>query len=326
MNGKPDTAAAGPAPSFGAELLRCWRELPNKGFFFCLLAAWLLLFQFLGSSTFGYVDTASLPGWMVNAYRDGVGEEAEEHGFLVPLVVLALFYWKRKELLALPHRIWPPALLLLALASGLHVVGYLVQQPRLSIVAMFLGIYALMGLAWGPGWLRKSFFPFFLFAFCIPVASIAQPLTFPMRIMVSRIVAACSQVLDIDVVREGTQLFNAQHTYRYEVAAPCSGMHSLMAILCIATIYGFVAFEKNWKRLLLIASAFPLSVLGNVVRMMSIIVAAEVSGQSAGNYIHESTFFSLAPYLPAMAGLMLLGHWLRKRPEETLLPLKPNPV
>ena len=44
-----------------------------------------------------------------------------------------------------------------------------------------------------------------------------------------------------------------------------------------------------------------------------IIVAAEAFGQSAGNYVHGSFWFSLLPYLPALVSLALLAHWLRNR-------------
>jgi exosortase len=324
MNGKNDTAAAAPAPSLGAEIALCWNQLPNKGFFLGLLALWLLMFQFLGNSSLGYISTPSLPEWMYNAYIHG--DDKEEHGMLVPIVVLALFWWKRKDLVSLPNRIWPPGLIVLGLASVMHLAGYVAQQQRLSIVAMFLGIYALMGVAWGPGWLRNSFFPFFLVAFCIPVSSISGPITFPMRMMVCKIVPALSDIIGIDVARDGTRLFSASHHYQYEVAAACSGMHSLVAILCLATVYGFVTFKENWKRILLIASAFPLAIMGNVARMMLIVVAAELSGQSGGDYVHDNMIYSLVPYVPALAGVFLLGYWFRDRPSPPMPRLKPKPA
>ena len=55
-----------------------------------------------------------------------------------------------------------------------------------------------------------------------------------------------------------------------------------------------------------------LAVIGNVVRLSVIIVAAEMFGQSGGNYVHENFWFSLLPYAPAFITLALLGHWLRK--------------
>jgi exosortase/archaeosortase family protein len=64
------------------------------------------------------------------------------------------------------------------------------------------------------------------------------------------------------------------------------------------------------------ALAFPLSVLGNLFRMLCIIVAAEMGGQNAGNYVHEGGPFgiiSLLPYVPAILGLLLTGRWLEKK-------------
>ena len=314
----------GQTPGFTSELLDCWKQLPNKAFFLILLAAWFLLFQFLGNATFGYVNTSSLFMWMANAYDKG--DRSDEHGFLIPIVVLVLFWFKRKQLLALPNRTWPPALLLLFFALALHMTGYLVQQPRISIVALFIGLYALTGLAWGLEWMKASFFPFFLFTFCLPMSSIAEPVTFPMRVLVTKVVAGLAPLLGVNVQREGTQLFNTLHTYQYEVAAACSGLRSVIAILCISTIYAFVGFEQYWKRGVLILSAIPLAILSNVIRMLCIIIAAEISGQAAGNFVHENFFFSLIPYIPAIVGVMLIGYWLRGRQPPPNLTLQPTPV
>jgi len=192
-------------------------------------------------------------------------------------------------------------------------LGYVIQQPALSIVALFMGIYGLMGLAWGREWLRKSAFPFFLFVFSVPLGARSEFITFPLRQLVSWLVEVVAHwILGIDVIRVGTQLFNSSGTYQYEIAAACSGIRSLIAIFLLATIYGFVMFRPAWKRLLLMALAFPLAVLGNLARMLLIIMAAEFGGQEAGNYIHESSLFSLVPYVPAMIGLLVAGRLLEK--------------
>lgn len=315
MSAEPESSGGGLAQAlqgFAAEFAGCWRRLPNKALFLAPLAAWLALFQFWGSSTFGYVDTPSLFGWMLNAYT--AQDSPDSHGLLVPLVVLGLLWWKREELLRCAPGAWWPGLVLLAAALALHLVGYVVQQARLSIIALFLGIYALMGLAWGPRWLRASFFPYGLLAFCVPMGSLAEPISFPLRLLVTKIVAGISQGLfGFEVVRDGTQLINAAQNYQYEVAAACSGIRSLIATVAIATIYGFMTFPKWWQRLALIASAFPLAVLGNVFRMMTIVIAAELGGQKAGGYVHEGGplgILSLLPYVPAIAGLLVLGRWL----------------
>ena len=147
---------------FRLEFLDCWRRLPNKGFLFALLAGWLAIFQFLGNSTFGFVHSGSLLKWMYDVYQPSSGnglESEDQHGLFVPFVVLGIFWWKRKELLWLSLRTWTPALILFGVAMSMHILGYLVQQPRISIMALFTGIYALTGLAWGPKWLRATIFP-----------------------------------------------------------------------------------------------------------------------------------------------------------------------
>jgi exosortase len=311
---------------FRIDFVDCWRRLPNKGFFFLLLAAWLALFQFLGNSTLGYLHTPSLLRWMYIVYRARSDPSAsdEGHGLLVPFIVLGLMWWKRKELLTLPIQLWWPGLLLIGFALALHVIGYVVQQPRISIVALFTGIYGIMGLAWGREWLRESFFPFFLFIFCVPLGWSAQSVTFPLRVLVCRLVEWISgNLFQIDVVREGTALLDPMHRYQYDVAPACSGIRSLFATSAVTIIYAFLSFRSWWRRGVLIASAVPLAVFGNVLRMLTIVVAAEIGGQEAGNYVHEGGPFgiiSLLPYAGAFGGMLLLGYALHEKPVKPPVP------
>src|SRR5687768_8061208 len=128
------------------DLAECWRRIPHKGAFGLLLACWVSLFHWLGNSTFGYKETASLFGWLHYCFSQG-GED--EHAFIVPFLVAILAWWKREELLGVAKGSSWPAVLLLALAVAVHVVGYAVQQTRISFLAFVIGLYALMGVTWG---------------------------------------------------------------------------------------------------------------------------------------------------------------------------------
>jgi exosortase len=293
---------------------KSWEQLPNKGLFFTLLAAWLALFHFFGNSLFGYIHSSSLFHCLYQTYNNPNPASDDGHGNFIPFLVMGLFWWKRRELLAGPLKIWWPGLLLVVLAMLLHIVSYVLQQPRPSDLAFFAGIYGLMGLVWGRGWLRRSFFPFFLFAFSVPLGGQAVFITFPLRLFTTQLVEMVSHwVLGIEVIRMGTQLLDPLGNYQYDVAPACSGIRSLIAIFLIAAIYGFTMFRSPWKQLLFMASAVPLAILGNLARMLCIIMAAELGGQEMGNYVHESSIFSLIPYLPAIAGLLLVGRWVEKR-------------
>lgn len=301
---------------FRLEFLDCWQRLPNKGFFLVLLLAWLGVFQFLGNSTLGFIKTPSLLQWMYIVSQPNDTGEDDSHALFVPLIVLGLFWWKRKELVAVRLATWLPGLLLLGAGLLLHILGYLVQQPRISIVGLFTGVYGLMGLAWGAGWLRRSFFPFCLLIFCVPLGTMSQPITFRLRMLVCQIVEAISHyILQIDIIRDGTAIKDPTNRYQYEVAAACSGIRSLISTIGLAVIYGTISFRKSWKRGLVLASALPLAVLGNTLRMLTIVIAAEMGGQAWGNKVHDGGpmgIFSLFPYIPVFIGLFAIGHWLRE--------------
>jgi exosortase len=304
------------ATDWRADTMECWQRLPNKSFFFVLLAAWLLLFQFWGNSILGYVHTSSLFGWLDEAYNSTQSVEDAGHGDFIPFLVIGIFWWKRKELLTLPLQMWWPGILILAAALMLHIVGYVVQQPLLSVVALFAGIYGLMGLAWGKTWLRHSNYPFLLFIFSIPLASHLNFILFPLRLLVTWLVEIVSHVIGIGVIRMGTELKDPSGNYGYDVAAACSGMRSLIVIFLLATVYAFGTFRSPGKRIFLMATALPFAILGNMMRLLCIIIAAEMGGQKWGDYVHEGGplgLISLLPYIPAFFGLFFVGGWLERR-------------
>ena len=304
-------------PSVMDEISRLWAGLPDKPLFFALFVTWLVFFHLLGNSTLGYIDTHSLYAWMNWTYSTSKDDEL---GYIIPLIVLGLCYWKRDELLAVPKHTWWPALALVTLALAIHLTGYVIQQARVSIVGFYFGIYSLTGLVWGPGWLKASFFPCLLFVFGVPVGTMAETVTVPLSHIASDITGwICGTLLGIDIIQEGVQISDSQRRYTYAIAAACSGLRSLIVTLAFFTIYGFVAFTKKWKTSLIILSAFPLAVAGNVLRLTLIILAAEMvetakpgDGQAAGNFVHDNGILSLLPYIPAFIGVFILGRIIKE--------------
>lgn len=301
-----------PTDSLSQEIRAYWRQLPDKGLFFGLLGAWLCLFQFWGNASFGYIPTASLFGWMHVAYMETAISD-DGHGNMIPLVVLGIMWWKRADLISQPMRTWWPGLLLVVLGVLLHVAGFVVQQQRLSIVGLFTGIYGMMGMVWGPNFLKATFFPFFLFAFMVPLGSFTEKITFPLQRVVTWIVEHLfNDIFGIGVVRAGTQLYDAMGSYRYDVAPACGGMRSLISIALISITYAFLVFHSPGKRFVMIAASLPLAVLGNAVRLSIIVAAGVIGGQGAGNYVHDNGLINMLPYIPAIIGVMLIGRYLEK--------------
>ncbi len=324
--GMPPWALFGVAVMGGVAILagRCreqWRVMPNRLFFCTLAIAWVALFVFLGNATLGYVHTSSLFGWMFDVYTSPA--EDAQYGMLIPFVVLALFWWKREELVAEPLGFWWPGILLVAAGLLAHLAGHAIQETQLSAVGFLMGLYGLTGLAWGKNWLKRSFFPFFLLGFCIPTGGLLDGFTFHLRLLVSWIVAGIAHLgLSPDLIRDGTQLFDAQHTFAYEVVAACSGIRSLVALLALTIIYGFMSFKATWKRVLLVGLAIPLAVLGNVIRLCCTIMVAELGGQGAGKAVETKLGF--VTFTVAIGCIYLVSRWLEKS-EPRGEPKNPNP-
>ncbi len=307
--GETNPKAATALDELREELPGVWRAIPRKGLFFTLLGAWLALFHLLGNPTFGYVATPSLLGWLNMAYSRSGSEDS--HGPLMPLVVLGLLWWRRRRLAEVPTAVWWPGLGALAGAGLLHGLGFAVQQPRVSAVAMLLGVYALVATVWGWALARAIAFPMVLLVFCVPVGDLAEPLTVPLRQFSTDVtVVVTRHVLGIPVWQEGVQLLDPKGQYHYEVAAACSGINSLITLLVLTSVYGFVSFQTPWKRLVMVALALPLAVMGNVLRLVSIIVAAEGFGRAAGDFVHE--WFGFVTFGVGVAAMLAVGHWLRE--------------
>ncbi len=301
-----------PAPTLAEEFLvefrAFWAWLPDKPLFFTLLGAWAGLFHFLGHCSFNFTDQPSLFAWMWGAWSAEALEA--EHGKLVPVVVLILLWLRRNELLATPTRRWLPALAGVALALVLHVLAFTVQQPRVSMVALAGGVWCLVGLVWGPGWLRKTFFPFLLLGFCVPLEALGEGLLFQLRLLVTQLAVGIGHnLLGLDVLRDGTAIFNTARTFNYDVAPACSGIRSLTSLLAVTTIYGYVAFRAPWKRAVMMALAAPLAVAGNVARITTVIILAEAFGHKAG--AAAETNLGYVTFAVAI-GLMFLAGWLMR--------------
>jgi exosortase/archaeosortase family protein len=88
--------------------------------------------------------------------------------------------------------------------------------------------------------------------------------------------------------------------------------------MALTIIYGFVCFRSPWKRWVMVFSAIPLAVLGNVVRLCFTIMVAEVGGQSAGKSVE--TYAGYITFAVALISVFFLGRWLVEDQPKTITP------
>ena len=246
-------------------------------------AAGIVLFQFWGNATRGYIATSSLFRWW---FYQWVNPESEnEHAWII-LALSALLLWRN---LRRQGAGWRPdaAGAAAALMGGLllHALGFIAQQPRISIVALLLYAWGVLALAGGGRWARAAAFPIGFMVFAIPVNAL-DTAGFWLRMWVVEAGERVAHAMGIAVIRAGTQLLAPDGRYQYDVAAACSGVRSLMALAALSLLVGYLWLRPCWLRAAMLLLSLPLVYLANVIRISSIVVAAQWGGQAWGDRVH----------------------------------------
>ncbi len=130
---------------------------------------------------------------------------------------------------------------------ALHVLGFVAEQSRVSILGLLLYSWGVVTLGGGSRWGRAAMFPFALPGIAIPM-NVLDSAGFWLRMWVVDASHAVSHGLGIAVIKSGTQLLAPDGSYDYDVAAACSGVRSLTALAAIALLIGYLRFRPWFVR------------------------------------------------------------------------------
>jgi exosortase len=210
------------------------------------------------------------------------------HGFFVPLFS-AFVVWRDRDRIA---RIVPlpsgTGLLLLGFAMLLLVVGQMGAELFLARFSLLLMLASLIVLFLGWNFLRAVLFPWAFLLLMIPIPAILyNQITFPLQILASKLAAAVLALLGVPVLREGNVI--TLPTMALEVAEACSGIRSLMSLITLAIIYGFIVEKQLWIRCVLVIAAVPIAVIANSVRIIGTGLLVQYRNAAAAEgYFHSS--------------------------------------
>lgn len=260
---------------------RLWGTLAIGGLLIGL--AWTA-FHALGCTLYVEHSGRSIFTYLAHRYR---AFEDERHSPFVFLVAIGLLWYMRRDLAALPRSPSPAALPVVGLALMLHWIGARGQAPRISIAAFVLFLWAVVWLLWGWPMATRTAFPIFFLLFALPVSFLNEQVAFPLRMVVTRVATGIAHLFRIDVIRQGTQIFDPTGKFQYDVAPACSGIRSLLALTMLTGVYGYVTQPTVLRKAILFLSAIPLAVLGNLARITLVIFAGAFAGQEAGKVVHD---------------------------------------
>lgn len=285
-------------------------------FVFLILCLVILLFHFQGNTTDVRLFGKSLFKWMIIRWSDAtVSLGAYSHGWLIPIVSIAAVWFKRRELLAVEKKVCWHGLWVVVFAIVLHLLGARAQQPRISLVGFVLLVWGIPMFLQGWGVAKLLAFPCAYLFFCIPL-NFLDEISFYLRIVVTTVSVTLLNGLGIEAEKIGTAVFSsAGGGFSLDVADPCSGIRSLLAITALAAAYAHFSQKILWKKWILFLSSVPLAVIGNIFRVLSIGVIACFWGQkTAIGFYHDYSGYIVMVVVVLL--LVWVGDLLEGKPNE----------
>jgi exosortase len=226
------------------------------------------------------------------------------HGLLIPPVVAYLVWLELRTTRKLPvgSSAWGFAFLLPAVA--LHVIDTGMHTEVLSAASIVLMLPGLSLLFLGVPRTKAIAFPLAFTAFALPIPlGATERIHLALRYIATDATASIVPMLGIPIFAEETTLHLANT--RLTVADACSGFSTLYASAAMACLVAYQA--EGWKRrLLVLASAAPLAVAANVVRVVILVaVVARTGIDVLETWIHPAT--GMLTFVLALPVIFWLG-------------------
>jgi exosortase len=255
-------------------------------------------------------------------YGPGHRSDYYDHIQVIPFMSAALFFWGRKSIFADVRYLPRFGIPLVVCGVGLYAVGltktlYLSPDIRISWM-VFSALVAFVGafvFLFGKVSFQKAHFPLLFLAFMVPIPHmILEYFIYALQVASTETADLLFNFIGVPYYREGF-LFCLPGV-AIEVAKECSGIRSSLALIVTGTLAAHLFLDRGWKQLLLILSIFPITVVKNGIRIVSITLLANYVDIRflTQSWLHHSGGFVF--YIPSLALLGLEIWALRRWPHQ----------
>lgn len=229
--------------------------------------------------------------------------EEFSHGFLVPLVSLFLLWYKRGVIRQTRLQVCRWGLLVLAAGLLMQIASEWASVTFLKALAVPV---ALGGLAWyltGTQMMRIVLFPYLFLYFAVPWPDFAiETLSVPLQHFSAASSAMLLGLMGVPIERDGVHMWTPR--FDVEVAVPCSGIRSMVAIEGIAALVGYLTQSRLWGKGAVFLTGIPITMLANVLRISAIVLMGHyINADFAMTFFHDYS----SPFLFFISALSLLG-------------------
>lgn len=250
-----------------------------------------------------------------------------QHGALLPFIVGFLLWRRRSQVAQIPPTSSPWGFALIILALFLYFAGFRAN----NFYCGYLGVMTL--IAGASLWLdgsrrsRTRLFAWLMLGFMWPLPFLEESIGYQMRLLMVKSTGLVLNALGVDSLVSGTALQSmpdmalgrkAGDLFSVGIAAPCSGMRSLFALLVVGALFSYFRQRVLWRRLALFSMILPIAIVANMMRILVLIFTAMVVGQqwAIGDAEKEvSAFHEFTGIVVFLVALLLLqlASWLLDR-------------
>jgi exosortase D (VPLPA-CTERM-specific) len=239
-----------------------------------------------------------------------IGSEDYSHGIFVPLISLFLIWQARHRLAKAGAETawWGLAVMLGGLF--LYWVGDLATLFVLQHLSLWMVIVGLVIASIGVRRTRIIAFPlaYLLTSIPLPVflyASVSSQL----QLWSSALGVGVLQLVGVTAFRDGNVIDLG--LVQLQVVEACSGIRYLLPLTSLALLCAYFFKDRVWKRVLLVLSSIPISIVVNGFRIGMIGVLVEWYGQGAAEGFYH-LFEGWVLFMTSL-GLLILEMWLLGR-------------
>jgi len=238
------------------------------------------------------------------------GDPQYSHGYLVPVFALVLLWLRRDRLarVSLQPSWWGVALVAGGAAVRLAGTFFFFEWfDQLSLLPTLAGLFVL-----GGGWaaLRWAWPAVGFLGFMIPLPyQLEFALAAPLQRTATLASTYALQTLGIACLSEGNIILMGER--KIGVIEACSGLSMLLVFFALSFAVALVIHRPFWQKAVVVASAVPIALMSNVVR----ITTTGVLYQTAGSDVADAFFHDLAGWLmmPTAVAMLWLVLWLLGR-------------
>ena len=277
----------------------------------------LLLAVFAGVVGYTYFGIYAFSGgsnsaasWIVSTWNS---ENDQQHcwGIIPVAVALVLFRWR--DIAILPKTGSNSGLWFVGAGVLFFIAGVRCTEGRYSILALAFLSYGSVRFLFGKPLSRVVLFPCVFLLFMTPIGGIVQG-TVPLQVLTAKAIRVLSSVCGIPILVDGSNISSPDGRFPpMEVAGGCSGIRSLMAMSALAALYAYFTMRGPVRGLILFASSLFFAVLGNFVRVFSVMLFARfVNAEIATGQYHDYSglvFFPVAVVAMVGFGNVLNRDW-----------------